>query len=84
MMSIRMYVGNLPSSVTDEQLAVLFARYGEVTVAHVATEPGGRRSRGFGFVYMTDEAAAQTAMANISGTTLGDRTLNVHEARSQG
>ncbi len=83
-MSIRLYVGNLPYSVNDEQLASLFIRYGEVTVAHVATEPGGKRSRGFGFVYMTDEAAAHTAMASISGTTLEDRTLNVIEARSQG
>lgn len=83
-MSIHLYVGNLPYSVTDEQLADLFASYGEVTVAHVATEPGGRRSRGFGFVYMTDEAAARAAMASISGTTLEDRTLNVNEVRSQG
>jgi RNA recognition motif-containing protein len=83
-MSIRLYVANLPYSVTDEQLAVLFARYGEVTIARVATEPGGRRSRGFGWVYMTDEAEARTAMASLSGTTIGDRTLRVNEARSQG
>ena len=83
-MSIRLYVGNLPTTVTDEQLAVLFARYGEVTVARVATEPGGRRSRGFSWVYMTDEGEARTAIANLSGVTVGDRTLNVVEARSQG
>jgi cold-inducible RNA-binding protein len=83
-MSIRLYVGNLPYSVTDEQLAELFARYGEVTVAHVATEPGGGRSRGFGIVYMTDEVEARSAMDSLGGMTLGDRTLNVNEARSRG
>jgi RNA recognition motif-containing protein len=81
MMSIRLYVGNLPYSVTDEQLATLFAPYGEVTLAQVVTEPGGGRSRGFGFVDMIDEAAAQTAIGNIGGTTLGDRILRVHEVR---
>lgn len=83
-MSIRLYVGNLPYSVTDEELADLFTPYGEVTVARVATEPGGRRSRGFGFVYMTDEAAAHSAMAHLGGALLGDRTLSVSEVRSQG
>jgi RNA recognition motif-containing protein len=83
-MSVRLYVGNLPYSVTDAQLADLFACYGEVTVAHVATEPGGRRSRGFGIVYMTDEAQARIAMDGLSGRTLDDRVITVNEARSQG
>jgi RNA recognition motif-containing protein len=83
-MSIRLYVGNLPYSVTDEQLADLFANYGEVTVAHIATEPGGRRSRGFGFVHMTDETAAHTAVEKLNASLLENRTLNVREVRSQG
>ena len=83
-MSIRLYVGNLPYSVTDEQLADLFASYGEVTVARVATEPGGRRSRGFGVVYMTDETAAHTAVDKLNASLLGDRALTVSEVRSQG
>lgn len=83
-MSIRLYVGNLPYSVTDDQLADLFTPYGEVTVARVATEPGGKRSRGFGVVYMTDETAAHTAVANLNASLLEDRMLNVNEVRSQG
>ena len=83
-MSIRLYVGNLPYSGTDEQLADLFASYGEVTVANVATEPGGGRSRGFGVVCMTDETAAHTAVAHLNASHLGDRTLSVSEVRSQG
>lgn len=83
-MSIRLYVGNLPYSVTDEQLADLFAPFGEITVARVAREPGGGRSRGCGVVYMADESAAHSAIANLSGALLEDRMLSVTEARSQG
>jgi RNA recognition motif-containing protein len=82
-MSTRIYVGNLPYSATGEHLAQLFASYGEVTEATVVMDRDSGRSKGFGFVQMTDDAAARTAIDALNGTTMDDRTIRVSEAQAR-
>jgi RNA recognition motif-containing protein len=76
------YVGNLPFSVTDEDLVRLFARYGEVGSATVITHRDSKKSRGFGFVDMP-RGTAQTAITGLNGSTISGRRLKVRAARSQ-
>jgi cold-inducible RNA-binding protein len=80
-MATRIYVGNLPYTVTNEQLAQLFAPYGEVGEVNVVMDRDTGRSKGFGFVQMEDDAAAREAIAKVNGYAMGDRTLTVNEAR---
>jgi RNA recognition motif-containing protein len=80
-MATRIYVGNLPYTVTDDQLAAMFAPYGQVGDAHVVMDRDTGRSKGFGFVDMADDTAAKTAIAALNGQTMGDRALTVNEAR---
>ena len=80
-MAIRIYVGNLPYSADNEQLTQTFGTFGEVTEATVVTDRDTGQSKGFGFVQMSDDAAARNAIASLNGTTLGDRTIRVSEAQ---
>ncbi len=80
-MATRIYVGNLPYSVTNDQLAQLFAPYGEVGDVNVVIDRDSGRSKGFGFVELADSAAARQAIAELNGRVMGDRTLTVNEAR---
>ena len=82
-MNTKLYVGNLPYSVTEAELRTLFAEAGEVTSVAVITDRETGRPRGFAFVEMADTAAAQKAITLISGKTLGDRQLTVNEAKPQ-
>ncbi|MFA6549487.1 MAG: RNA-binding protein [Candidatus Margulisiibacteriota bacterium] len=74
------FVGNLPWSVTAEQMKEKFSEFGEVVSARVVTDQFSGRSRGFGFVDMED-AAADKAVAAMSGYKWGDRELTVNEAK---
>jgi superfamily II DNA/RNA helicase len=76
------YVGNLPFTVTDEDLMRIFGKYGEVGSATVVTHRDSRRSRGFGFVDMP-QAMAQNAITGLNGSTISGRRLKVRAARSQ-
>jgi cold-inducible RNA-binding protein len=80
-MATRIYVGNLPYTVTNDQLAEMFAPYGQIGDATVVMDRDTGRSKGFGFVDMADDAAAQAAIAELNGRTMGDRALTVNEAR---
>jgi cold-inducible RNA-binding protein len=80
-MGTRIYVGNLPYTVTNDQLGQLFAPYGEVSVVHVVMDRDTGRSKGFGFVDLADAAVARRAIAELNGLPMGDRTLTVNEAR---
>ncbi|HEY7780027.1 MAG TPA: RNA-binding protein [Ktedonobacterales bacterium] len=82
-MSTRIYVGNLPYSATNEQIAQLFAEYGEVSEATVVMDRDSGRSKGFAFVQMNDDAAARTAIGALNGTTLDDRAIRVSEAQAR-
>ena len=75
-----MYVGNLPWSTTDEELAQAFSQYVEVLSCRIITDRGTGRSRGFGFVEVND-ADAEKAIEAMNGTILGGRQVTVNEAR---
>jgi hypothetical protein len=80
-MGNRLYVGNLPYSVRDNDLQTAFAAFGTVNSARVMMERDTGRSKGFGFVEMADDAQAQAAIAGMHGQDLGGRTVVVNEAR---
>jgi len=80
-MATRIYVGNLPYTADNEQLSQLFSVFGEVVEASVVMDRESGRSKGFGFVQMSSDAAAQAAIAALNGTMLGNRTIRVNEAQ---
>jgi RNA recognition motif-containing protein len=80
-MGNKLYVGNLPFSITDDQLRDHFAQVGTVTSAQVIMDRFSGRSKGFGFVEMsTDDEAAQ-AISRLNGQDFEGRALTVSEAR---
>jgi cold-inducible RNA-binding protein len=81
LMSTRIYVGNLPYSATSEQVAQLFATYGEVSEALVVTDRDTGRNKGFGFVTMADDNAARTAIEALRGAQMDDRAIRVDVAQ---
>lgn len=78
---MRIYVGNLPYSMRDDDLYESFEEFGAVQAAEVMMERDTGRSRGFGFVEMEDEAAANAAIAALNGKDINGRPLTVNEAR---
>jgi cold-inducible RNA-binding protein len=78
---MRIFVGNLSFNSSDNDLQDAFASYGEVTSAQVVTDRETNRSRGFGFVDMPDDGAAQAAISGLNGAELQGRALNVNEAK---
>lgn len=80
-MGNKLYVGNLPYSVRDEDLNQAFSAYGSVSSAKVMMERETGRSKGFGFVEMGSDAEAQSAIQGMNGQSLGGRSLVVNEAR---
>ena len=80
-MGNKLYVGNLPYSVRDEDLQQSFGQFGSVTSAKVMMERDTGRSKGFGFVEMGSDAEAQAAIAGMNGQPLGGRSVVVNEAR---
>jgi RNA recognition motif-containing protein len=80
-MAKKLYVGNLSYSTTESSLNDIFAEAGAVTSVSIITDRMTGRSRGFGFVEMADDAAAQAAIAQINGRMVDGRALKVAEAR---
>ena len=80
-MGNKLYVGNLPYSVRDEDLQQSFGQFGAVTSAKVMMERDTGRSKGFGFVEMASDAEAQAAINGMNGQSLGGRSVVVNEAR---
>ena len=80
-MGNKLYVGNLPYTVRDEDLQQSFSQYGSVSSAKVMMERDTGRSKGFGFVEMGNDAEAQAAIAGMNGQSLGGRSITVNEAR---
>jgi RNA recognition motif-containing protein len=78
---VNIFVGNLPYSMSDEELRAVFEEYGSVRDARVVMDRYTGRSRGFGFVEMDANNEAQTAIEALSGTEVGGRPLTVNEAR---
>ena len=80
-MGNKLYVGNLPYTVRDEDLQQSFGDFGAVTSAKVMMERETGRSKGFGFVEMSSDTEAQAAIAGMNGQSLGGRSITVNEAR---
>ncbi|MCE2877845.1 MAG: RNA-binding protein [Comamonadaceae bacterium] len=80
-MGNKLYVGNLPYSVRDEDLQQSFSQFGSVASAKVMMERDTGRSKGFGFVEMGSDAEAQAAINGMNGQSLGGRSVVVNEAR---
>ena len=80
-MGNKLYVGNLPYTVRDEDLQQSFGAFGSITSAKVMMERDTGRSKGFGFVEMGNDAEAQAAIAGMNGQSLGGRSITVNEAR---
>jgi cold-inducible RNA-binding protein len=78
---MKIYVGNLPFSTTDSDLAEAFSAHGEVRDAVVIMDRETGRSRGFGFVEMSNDQAAREAIQAMDGAELSGRNLKVNEAR---
>ena len=78
---MNIYVSNLSFNVQDEDLREFFAEYGEVSSAKVIMDKFTNRSRGFGFVEMPDNVAAQKAIQELDGATVEGRAIKVSEAK---
>jgi RNA recognition motif-containing protein len=82
-MATKLYVGNLSYSVTQADLEELFAQAGAVESVNVISDKFSGQSRGFGFVEMASNEAAQAAIQRFDGYDLKGRALKVNEARPQ-
>jgi len=80
-MGNKLYVGNLPYGVRDDDLLQAFTQFGTVSSAKVMMERDTGRSKGFGFVEMASDAEANAAIQGMNGQPLGGRSLVVNEAR---
>lgn len=78
---MNIYVSNLGYSFQDEDLSKLFGEYGNVSSAKVIMDKFTSRSKGFGFVEMTDKQAGETAIKELDGKMIDGRPLKVSEAR---
>ena len=78
-MGKNIYVGNLPYDTTGDDLVQLFQTYGSVTSGQVIIDKFSGRSRGFGFIEMTNDDEAQAAIEALNGTSYGNRPLTVNE-----
>ena len=78
---MNIYVGNLSWGLKDQDLANLFAPFGEVSSAKIVTDKFTQRSKGFGFVEMASDEEAQAAIAQLNGTEVEGRSLVVNESR---
>src|SRR5437762_1914136 len=78
---MNIYVGNLSWGLKDQDLANLFAPFGQVTSAKIVTDKFTQRSKGFGFVEMATDAEAQAAIAQLNGSEIEGRNLVVNESR---
>ncbi len=79
----RLYVGNLPYDVTEEDLEQLFQQHGTVESVAVIQDRETGRSKGFGFVEMASDPEAQGAIEALNGQDFGGRALTVNEARAR-
>ncbi|MFQ5729047.1 MAG: RNA recognition motif domain-containing protein [Waddliaceae bacterium] len=79
----KLYVGNWPHDLDNNDLKDTFRPYGEVESAQIIMDRDTGRSKGFGFVKMGNEAEAQAAIDGLNGTEVGGRAINVNEARPQ-
>jgi RNA recognition motif-containing protein len=82
-MSKKLYIGNLPYSVTETALREMFTPLGVVDSVSIITDRDTGQPKGFAFIEMTDDVAAKQAISQINGKTLDNRSITVAEARPQ-
>lgn len=82
-MAMKLYVGGLAYSVTDQELEALFAEQGQVVSASVIKDRDSGQSKGFGFVEMADIKEGQKAIAELNGKEVSGRSIVVNQARPQ-
>ena len=82
-MSVKLFVGNLPFNTTPAELESLFGQVGAVASVNIITDKFTGRSRGFGFVEMSNNDEAQNAIERFNGHEMQGRALTVNEAKPQ-
>jgi cold-inducible RNA-binding protein len=82
-MSMKLYVGNLPASMTEEELKTMFTEAGPVSSAKIITDRYTGQPRGFGFVEMETKLDGERAISMFNGKDANGNTLKVNEARPQ-
>ena len=80
---MKLYVGGLPYSTSEQELIALFEQVGQVTDATIIADRDTGRSKGFGFVEMSNDEEARTAIERLNGTMVGNRSITVNEARER-
>ena len=80
-MAKKLFVGNIPHSLTEEELKEAFEAFGAVTSAQIIVDRETRRSKGFGFVEMGTDEEAQAAIQGLNSKDVGGRPLTVNIAR---
>ncbi|HPC06745.1 MAG TPA: RNA-binding protein, partial [Anaerolineaceae bacterium] len=80
-MEVKLYVGNLSYSTTEDELRALFSQSGTVTDVAIIKDRDSGRSKGFAFVTMASQAEAEQAIKALNGTSVGERELKVNPAR---
>ena len=75
------FVGNLSFNTSEDELRQIFEAYGQVERVSILTDRETGRSRGFGFVEMTNPEEGEKAITGLNGSQFGGRTINVNEAR---
>ncbi len=78
---MNLFIGNLDYSIREQQLRELFEAYGEVTSAKVITDKLSGRSKGYGFVEMSNDAEGEQAIAALNGQQVKNRNISVTQAR---
>jgi len=78
---MNIYAGNLNYNLSEEDLEKVFSEYGEVTTVKIIRDKYTDQSKGFGFIEMADDAAAQKAIDELNGTEVKGRELRVNQAR---
>jgi RNA recognition motif-containing protein len=78
---MKVYVGNLSFGIDDEKLREIFSKFGDIEEATIIKDKYSGRSKGFGFVTFTDDAAAKKAIAELNDKEVEGRALKVNEAR---
>jgi RNA recognition motif-containing protein len=80
-MDVKIYVGNLAKSTTEDELKTLFTQAGPVALVEVIKDRDSGQSKGFAFVTMNDQGEADSAITKFNGYSLGDRELKVNIAK---
>ncbi len=80
---MRLYVGGLPYQTNEQDLIDLFSQFGQVISATVITDRDTGRSKGFGFVELGSDDEAHAAIDRLNGSSMGNRTITVNEARER-